>query len=525
MGALTLKTFSDELREWEFIEGESIDPTDGFGIDLRLSIRENQIFLAEPNNPDMPWITNRGRLFFDGMFETNDGKIDLDWQRFFKEIIDLTYFTDQLNLKMISPACMLFVFENISLEVLNILYLLNHRYSFVQLRKSEAQTANNDFENYYQLSENVEKRNLSKSTLSFLVNTDARQEGYVLNLNLRQRFLKGNFKLFVLNSVLDLTFPVYHLGSNAKILRLIGEGTHLICQDFKSSEFPLLITNTETLKRPDTKDIFKILKQVSVFDKAWNSFNVLNSNIASVGLLSLTNFLPINAKDLESFFCLHFINVTPSVIPNVKQLLELETMNYNKISKFRSNCVIINQNNNDFNQSTCLKLNENNHKYYFYLPNNLFLEDNETFINTQGLIKRTTKMINYKKQAKKNWQIIRKLYFQLEFVKQVTNQKDINLLSFKHENVFNHKNYVHFQYQAVKSLTSLSFYLNKGTKLLKPGNLIQSVKSNKVKILNTKLKNWLDDFFVMEGKDFYSYNSSVLINCSRIHRINSTNFF
>ena len=47
MGALTLKSFSDELREWEFIEGEGIDPTDSFGVNLRLSIRENQIFLAE----------------------------------------------------------------------------------------------------------------------------------------------------------------------------------------------------------------------------------------------------------------------------------------------------------------------------------------------------------------------------------------------------------------------------------------------------------------------------------------------
>ena len=35
MGALTLKVFSDELREWEFIEGEAIEPTDSFAEILR----------------------------------------------------------------------------------------------------------------------------------------------------------------------------------------------------------------------------------------------------------------------------------------------------------------------------------------------------------------------------------------------------------------------------------------------------------------------------------------------------------
>ena len=72
MGALTLKVFSNELREWELIEGEALDPTDSFGVGLRLSLRENQIYLAEPNDPDLPWITDKARLFFDGMFTEED---------------------------------------------------------------------------------------------------------------------------------------------------------------------------------------------------------------------------------------------------------------------------------------------------------------------------------------------------------------------------------------------------------------------------------------------------------------------
>jgi NADH-quinone oxidoreductase subunit G len=72
------------------------------------------------------------------------------------------------------------------------------------------------------------------SDLCLLVSTNIRYEGYYLNLNLRQRFLKGNFKCFILGSWIDLTFPTKFIGSNIKIFKDILEGNHSICQDLKS---------------------------------------------------------------------------------------------------------------------------------------------------------------------------------------------------------------------------------------------------------------------------------------------------
>ena len=95
MGALTLKAYSDELREWELIEVEGIDPTDSFGVNLRLSIREQQIFLAEPSDPSIPWITNKGRLFFDGGDERGKNEISLGdhptWERLLHRLRYLNY--------------------------------------------------------------------------------------------------------------------------------------------------------------------------------------------------------------------------------------------------------------------------------------------------------------------------------------------------------------------------------------------------------------------------------------------------
>ena len=520
MGALTLKAFSDELREWEFIEGEGIDPTDSFGASLRLSIRENQIFLAEPNDPNTPWLTDKGRLFFDGMFEKSSDK-QTNWEGFFNDILELMYFIDHLNFHKKNVSSFIFAFENLSLETLNMLYLIKQNCSLVKLRKVENYKFLNDLESNYQLSPSIQKPKLHMSSLCILLNTNPRYEGYILNLSLRQRFLKGDFKLLNIGSMLDLTFPTYNLGSNLNILRSLGEGTHLSCQDVKNADFPFLITNTEMLKRSDAKIFMEVLKYTSVMDVAWN---VLNHNISSTGIQSLNKFLPLSVEDFVNFFGLYYINVSLNSTANIKKLTELHLLNIFSSSPSFNNSMFIDQNVKPINKSFYDKTKNKMFKNYFHLPNNLFLEDNETYINTQGLIKRTTKLIHFKKDAKTNWQITRKFYANSKSLIFFNNKKDNKLIGFNSVNSFNFRNYINFQFYAVQTLASLSFYLTKqNSPLAMPSN--SPIKSTGIKILNTKVKNWLDDFFNGNGKDSFSYNSSVLVNCSKITRTSSTNFF
>jgi len=527
MGALTLKVFSDELREWEFIEGEGIDPTDSFGVSLRLSIRENQIFLAEPSEPLTPWLTDRGRLFFDGMFEKNSSTDSTDWEFFFDSISESMYFIDHLNLQRRHISSFLLVFENLNIETLNMLYLLEQSCSVIKLKKAESHAIPNDLESRYQLSESSQTPKLHMSTLGVLLNTNTRREGYVLNLSLRQRFLKGDFKLLSIGSMLDLTFPSYTLGSNLSVFKSIGEGTHLSCQDLKTAEFPVLITNTELFKRSDSKNFTQILKHTNIVTSAWNGLNVLHHNISSAGINLLNNFLPLSNEDFVNFFGLYFINVSLNSTPNFKKLTELQLLN-NSYSKNNLNyTVLIDQNNSVERNSAVfdkIKLKLKAYNNYFYLPNNLFLEDNETYINTQGSIKRTTKLINFKKEAKSNWQITRKFYANSKKVALFNNKKDNKLINFNCVNLFHFKNYANFQYYAAQTLTSLSFYLtNQSKPIVKHLNV--TIKPTSTKLLNTKLKGWFDDFFSNNGKDSFSYNSSVLVNCSRVARVSSTNFF
>jgi NADH dehydrogenase/NADH:ubiquinone oxidoreductase subunit G len=540
MGALTLKSFPFELRGWDIEKFESIDPTDGFGSSTKVYVNKDQIVQIEPDynsHTFNTWLTDKGRQFFDGIFGTWSLKrqnINRDlkkgsWTHIIKNIIKTIYLFDYCNNQKFKKHFFTIIFENLSNEVVSLLIIISHNYSFIRLRRAENFKTQNDLESNFQLNLAVNNIKLDTSTLCLLISTNPRYEGYYLNLNLRQRFLKGNFKCISLGSIIDLTFPISFLGSNTKILKTIIEGNNLICQDLKFSKNPLLIFNNELLKRNDGKNItemLKILNHSSIFNKSWNGLNNLVPSLTEVGTLSADRFLPLNAQDLTNFSSLYFLNIGINNKINLNKLTELKLLNYfNSFNKNTNiNKLFLDQNSN-YNKNLTLynKISFNNEKInnYYYLPNSMFYENEETFINTEGLIKKTTKLI-FKKQTKNNWHILRKIFKQLKINLNNLNNKENQLIFFNLNKVNNFKNFIHFQYFATQSLNNLNFYLNIKTRSFILNKI--KFKPRRSKLINTKLKYWLDDFF-SGSKDEYSQNSLILANCSKILRTESTNFF
>lgn len=535
MGALTLKSFPFELRGWDIEKFESIDPTDGFGSNTRVYISKDQVIQIEPDynvHTFNTWLTDKGRQFFDGIFGTwssenkNQNKTleKESWINIMKNIIQVLYIFDHCNNQKSQKYFFTIVFENLSLEVMSLLLLISQNYSFVKLKRAENFKVNNDLESNFQLNLASDKIKLNTSTLCLLIANNPRYEGYYLNLNLRQRFLKGNFKCLTVGSLIDLTFPVSFLGSNLNVLKTIVEGNNLICQDFKSSKNPILILNSELLKRNDGKNTMEMLaslKYSNIFSKTWNGLNMLAPSLSEVGSQSLAKFEPINLKDLTNFSSLYFLNTSLSNIPNFKKITEAKLLNYSLKKKNCVNKLFLDQNSNSNSNSLIFQSKFDKESNYFYLPTSMFYENEETFINTEGLIKRTTKLI-FRKKTKNNWQILRKLFKQFKTELTVLNNKENQIIFFNSKKITNFKNFIYFHYVATQSLTNLNFYLSIKTKPFILNENKYRIKTTK--LTNTKLKYWLDDFF-SGSKDEYSQNSLILNNCSNILRSETTNFF
>jgi NADH dehydrogenase/NADH:ubiquinone oxidoreductase subunit G len=537
LGALTLKSFPFELRGWDIEKFESIDPTDGFGSNTRVYISKDLVVQIEPDYDiytQNSWITDKGRQFFDGIFgvwntdaSNSNTKKEL-LPDILKSITRVLYMFDHCHMQKHQNSFTL-VFENVSLEVLSILQIISQRYSFIKIRRAESFNLNNDLESNYQLNITSHKTRLSYSTLCMLVSTNPRYEGFCLNLNLRQRHRKGNFKCLTVGSLINLTFPTMFLGSNLKIIKTISEGNHLICQDLKFSKNPIIVINSEVSKRHDYDAIFsqlKTLNRSNVYSRIWNGLNLLSSSLSESGNQALAKFLPLTTKDLTNFSALYFINVTANNNSNLKKVIELKTLNDIQKNALQVNNfkLFLDQNSTNHKNSILLERLNTTQKIlnqYFYLPSNVFYENEETFINTEGFFKRTTKLI-FRKKTKSNWQILRKFLNHFKSKLYFLNKKDNLSIVFNSTKITNFKTYSNFQYYATQTLTNLNFYFCVQNQPFSISNTIFKQKSKKV--LCTKVKYWLDDFF-SGGKDEYSQKSLILTNCSRILRSESTNFF
>lgn len=541
MGALTLKTFPFELRGWDLEKFESIDPTDGFGSSTRVYISKQQIIQIEPDhseNTSKAWLTDKGRQFFDGIFghwsNKNENNKDLilkkeSWKKNIKTLLKTLYLFEHCNYKTKKVHFFTIVFENLGVETLSLLKIMEQNYSFLKLRRAANLSTSNDLEFNFQLNAVTNPNKLKSSTLCLLIATNPRYEGANLNLDLRQRYFKGNFKCLTIGSLVDLTFPNTFLGTSLKTLKEIAEGNSFACQDFKTAKNPLLIFGDEFFKRIDGKnalEMFKTCKYTSLLNKTWNGVNILNSTLSETTTQNIANFLPLKNKDFDELSSFYFINISARNIPNLKKITEAKLLKFANSAGHQPSIKEL-----FFDQNSRIKNNQifiqsfsesNETEQYNFLPVKMFYENKETFVNTEGLIKRTNKLITRRK-TREGWKLLRNLlkHFQNQYMS--LNSVNSSILSFGTRKQSNFTSFINFHYCAVQKLSSSAPSTTKKNNPFFIWKTNVSFKQKPFKIESTKSKYWIDDFFT-GGKDEYSKDSLILSNCSKILRTQTTNF-
>lgn len=523
VGALTAKPYPFIGRSWELKNIKSIDFSDGFGTDLQVFLKNNKIVKILPGfNSDINstnWISDKTRFSFDGMFSPErvlQGFINLDyqvkWKSLIEEIIYFLYFKDHLNKHFLKIHPLNIVFDhNVSLEVLILLKIFANKYSFIKLRLTDKNLLINDLEETFISNQDQLTNNFESSTMCLLIGINTRYESPFLNLKLRKRYLKGNFKVFSLNSNLNLTFPTLNLGNNLKQLKNIIEGTNVLCQTVSTTKNPSIIISSELFKRKDSYELIKALISLKKYNKSIK-LNVINTALNSSGISYVDTFKSISETDFVKSLGIYLLNIN-KMSSSLKIILELKLLNYYNKEYFTPKLFI--KQNNGFDLDKKL-FNSNT---YINLPNNVFFSSNNTYLTSDGNFKQNIKFLSSISQTKDDWQIIRKI---------LSKTINISFLSNKLWNdklIFNCKNFFKFKYYK-----NLLFFANNNLvkfnklKVFKHNNLLNyKYKIPKVKLYNTQLRLWLDDFYI-GGKDLYSKHSITMINCSNILKKNTNNF-
>lgn len=122
---------------------------------------------------------------------------------------------------------------------------------------------------------------------------------------------------------------------------------------------------------------------------------MLSPSLSDVGTFTLKRIPQLRLKDLNTFSSLYFLNTTVHTVSNLKKITELKLLKKlaTNNQQFLANKLIIDQNhqlNNNLVTLTQIL------KSYIYIPQNTFYENEQTFINVEGFLKRTTKLIQGK---------------------------------------------------------------------------------------------------------------------------------
>jgi len=414
----------------------------------------------------------------------------LSWQKLFKEFFCLLYFQSHLLKHFYRPYHLIIcINETTNLEVLNLLNVLTRKYSFIKLKQSKPQNINVDLEQKNLLGLNLNEKILMSNTC-LLIGINPRYEGSKLNLKLRSRYLKGNFNVIQIGSLVNLTFSNTNLTSNTKILTSLVEGNNLFCQEFTNSLNPVLISNTEILKRKDSLGLTKLLnclaKYMGLFSQSrgQNSLHILSPSLNSVGMANLNNLKTIKAKDLRNATGVYFINNSFST-SNIKKLLSLKLLNFFQNCDHNNRILITQTSRLDTKLIVKLKkgFKINNH---LHLPNTVFFEASGTYLNTEGNTCKVTKVIKPLGQSKNDWQIIRKMFSYSKKNLFLTNFLKNNNVAFNSNILYYFKNYLGFQHYAVPNLNNLAFSFFKAIIAYHPG--IFKFKPKQSKIYNSQIR-------------------------------------
>lgn len=350
--------------------------------------------------------------------------------------------------------------ENTSLEVLNLLNILTRQYPFFKLRQPEQQLLNVDLEQRHLLDFNIDNK-IQSSDTCLLVGVNPRYEGFRLNLKFRSRYLKGNFKLIQIGSLINLTFSSINITNNTKILKSLVEGNNLFCQELVNSSNPILISNMEIFKRQDASGFVNMLnyltKHISIFSQSIsnNPLNILHPSLGSVGFSNHSTLKTIQNKDFKEANIIYFINNSFST-SNIKKLLNLRLLNYFQGYNLENNLLITQS--SSLNTKLISQLKKgfflNNH---LHLPNTVFFETSGTYMNTKGHINKLNRIIKPSGQTKDNWQILRKIYYYSKKMLFLNNFFNNNNLTFNSNSTYHFANFIGFQYYAVSNLNNVAF--------------------------------------------------------------------
>lgn len=512
VGALTSKPYAFLARNWELKKFESIDYTDAVGANIVIHTRNNsstnsflktrnlkndQILRILPklnNEINECWISDKTRSSFDGLyfnrlnaleyFDKFKGvkKPNLVWNKEFFNTFFMHFNTVKASAEILGN-----VGTSLSIEELYFFFeFLKNNGSTVLLQNNKLSQIQNDIPLFYQLNTNI--KNIEQSDLILLIGFNPRFETSILNLRIRKHFFNKDVIIGYIGPVLDLTYPVTHLGTSAKVVIDLLEGRHTFCKKMRSAKYPIILNGPQIGYRQDAIGLqigLQFLgKKLYLNLKNFSGLNFVQSSITQINSLDL-GIVP-NSQNVI-YHCLtnkHYLETGLKTWTYFLNSTE-NSINFAKSSKTTVFCALKTHNSIDSMQAS------------YTIPVNAFFEKDSLSVNIEGKIQKGFKVVTGSALARNSE----------DFFKSLIKSQNLISTSFS---ATNKSLYLKNPFLYALNKNRVKFYLN----FLNLNLLMQK------KIIFTTFKNSIKNFYMTDNT---SKNSKIMAECS-LFLNNKTNF-
>jgi NADH-quinone oxidoreductase subunit G len=399
VGALLSKPYAFTARPWELAKTESIDVTDAVGASIRIDSRGREVMRILPRLNEAvneEWISDKARFSYDGLqrqrldkpYVRENGKLrPATWREAFDAIAAKVKSVGGKGLAAIAG-------DMADVEAMFALKRLFGKLGSTNLEcRQDGAAIDPTVRGSYLFNTTI--AGIENADAALLVGTNPRWEASLVNTRLRKRFLRGGFAMGAIGPMVDLTYPVAHLGDGPQALQAFIGSKGDFAARFEKAERPMLILGQAALTRTDGAAILglarKAAERFTVNREGWSGFNMLHTAASRVGALDI-GFVPgPGGRDLKNILA----GAASGEIELV-YLLGVDEIDMNALGKA---FVVYQGHHGDAGA----------HRADVILPGAAYTEKSGTYVNTEGRVQRTRLAVFPPGDAREDWTILRAL--------------------------------------------------------------------------------------------------------------------
>ncbi|MFT4954713.1 MAG: NADH-quinone oxidoreductase subunit G [Brevundimonas sp.] len=392
VGALTHRPWQYHYRPWELKKTETIDVMDALGSNIRADSRGSEVMRVLPRvheGINEEWLSDRSRYVVDGLTKR---RLDRPWVREGGKLRPATWdealgvLADKLKAakpeKIGAIAGDLQDAESMkaTLDLFRALGSAN-----TDCRQDGAAIGGSEREGWLF---NSGLAGIENADAILMVGVNPRVEAPLLNARIRKGWLAGRTEVMVIGEQAELTYGYQYLGAGTKT---VGKLPKAAMDLLTKAERPAIIVGSAALTGETGPAVLntlgKLAAKVGVVGEGWNGFNVLHNAAARVGGLDL-GFIPGEGG-------LSAVEMAQKGALDVLFLLGADEIDTSKSKAFK---VYLGSHGD-----------AGAHGADVILPGAAYTEKSGLYVNTEGRVQMTERVVFPKGEAKEDWAILRAL--------------------------------------------------------------------------------------------------------------------